>query len=80
MEFHRQAAKLILKCPQSNLSEAITKAKRLITSNNISTTGIFIYKQMETFCPEKHSTKVSFWLHFIYNIMSVSLVISPTHN
>jgi len=48
MEFHRKAAKLILKCPQSNLSEAITKAKRLKTSKSVSTRGIFIYKQMDT--------------------------------
>jgi hypothetical protein len=43
----RQAAKLILKCSQSNLSEAITKAKRLKTSKSVSTRGMFIYKQME---------------------------------
>jgi hypothetical protein len=55
VEFHRQAAKLIFKCSQSNLSEAITKAKSLKTSKNVhlQTDGKMV---RYSFCPEKHCT------------------------
>ena len=44
----RQAAKEILKCSQSNLSEAFTKAKRKKSSKNMTSRGMDIFRLMDT--------------------------------